>query len=240
MSRRKNLFVLTLMLWSVSGALGMAKDTTSSTMITLSRPVHFSAGDGGELVAAPGAYTVLAVENSRVLLIPEKEAVPLLIQAQTTSHKESIASPLVRSIPGEGDEHHILVFLPRGQALDAVGFYSDLSTRASATAPAKPAREKPTRRGPPPQAPVPSALKDPASPVPGSPGKPPEFPTPSPTPVPPPEETAPILSSMQNLNGRLASLEARLDTIERLLSAVESKLASQLDALDRKLEGLKQ
>ena len=224
------------MLWSVPGALGMAQDTASSTMITLSRPVHFSAAAGGELVAAPGDYTVLAVENSRLLLVPEKGTVPLLIQAQTTSHEESITSPLVRSIPAEGDEHHILVLLPGGQGRDAIGFYSGGRTKASTTAPG-PALEKATRGGLP-RAPMPSALQDPASPVPGSPGKPPEFPTPSPTPVPRPEETAPILSSMQNLNGRLASLEARLDAIERLLSAVESKLASQLDALDRKLEGL--
>jgi hypothetical protein len=238
MSRRKTFFVLSLMLWSIPGALGMAQDTASSTMITLSRPVHFSAGAGGELVAAPGDYTVIAVENSRLLLVPEKGTVPLLIQAQTTSHEENITSPLVRSIPAEGDEHHILVLLPGGQGRDAIGFYSGGRTRASTTAP-EPVLEKATSRGLPPRAPVPSALQDPASTVPGSPGKPPEFPTPSPTPGPPPEETAPILSSMQNLNGRLASLETRLDAIERLLSAVESKLASQLDALDRKLEGLK-
>jgi hypothetical protein len=57
--------------------------------------------------------------------------------------------------------------------------------------------------------------------------------------VPVPEETAPSVYSTHNLDGRLASLEVRLDEIERLLSAMDSKLASQLDALDRKLEGLK-
>lgn len=238
MNRRKNLVVLSLMLWSVPSALGMVQDTASSTMITLSRPVHFSAATGGEIIAAPGEYTVLAVENSRLLLIPEKGTVPLLIQAQTTSHEESITSPVVRSIPAEGDEHHLLVLLPGGQGRDAIGFYSGGRTKASTTAPG-PAHEKATSRGLPPQAPVPSALQDPASPVPGSPVKPPEFQTPSPPPGPSPEETAPILSSMQTLNGRLASLEVRLDAIERLLSAVESKLVSQLDALDRKLEGLR-
>ncbi len=225
-----------LMLWSVLTVVGMPQDAASSTMVTLDRPVHFAAAAGGEIVAAPGEYTVLAVENSRLLLIPEKGTVPLLIQAQTTSHEESITSPVVRSIPAEGDEHHILVLLPGGQGRDAIGFYSAGRTKASPTAPG-PTLDKATSL--PPRAAVPSALPTPATPVPGSPGKPPELPTSGSAPMPSPEGTAPILSSMHNLNGRLASLEVRLDEIERLLSAMESKLASQLDALDRKLEGLK-
>jgi hypothetical protein len=229
-----SLFGLTL--WSILTVVGMPQDA-ASTMVTLDRPVHFVAAAGGEIVAAPGEYTVLAVENSRLLLIPEKGTVPLLIQAQTSSHEESITSPAVRSIPAEGDEHHILVLLPGGQGRDAIGFYSAGRTKASPTAPG-PTLDKATSI--PPRAAVPSALPSPATPVPGSPGKPPELPTSSSTPVPlSAEATAPILSSMHNLNGRLASLEVRLDEIERLLSAMDSKLASQLDALDRKLEGLK-
>ena len=237
MSRKKHLFVLSLVLWSISRALCMAQGTASSTMITLNRPVHFSAGAGGELIAAPGDYTVFAVENSRLLLIPEKGTVPLLIQAQTTSHEENITSPQVRSIPGEGDEHHIMVLLPRGQGRDAVGFYSDLRARAASPAPS-PNVEKGTARelqspalGTPPPT-------ESASPVPGL-RKSPQSSASSPKPLPPQDDPPQILSAVQNLDGRLGSLEGRLDAIERLLSALESKLASQFDALDRKLEELK-
>ena len=237
MSRRKHLFVLSLMLGSVPGALGLAQDTASTTMITLNRPVHFSAGAGGELVAAPGDYSVLAVENSRLLLIPEKGTVPLLVQAQTTSHEENITSPQVRSIPGEGDEHHIMVLLPRGQGRDAVGFYSDLRARAASPAPA-PNVEKGTPRGLQPPAIGPPLPTEPASPVTGL-RKSPQSSTSSPKPLPPQDDPPQILSAVQNLDGRLGSLEGRLVAIERLLSALESKLASQFDALDRKLEELK-
>ena len=237
MSHRKHLFVLSLMLWSISGALCMAQGTASSTMITLNRPVHFSAGAGGELIAAPGDYTVFAVENSRLLLIPEKGTVPLLIQAQTTSHEENITSPQVRSIPGEGDEHHIMVLLPRGQGRDAVGFYSDLRARAASPA-SSPNVEKGTVRELQPPALGPPPPTEPASPVPGL-RKSRQSSTPSPKPLPPQDDPPQVLSAVQNLDGRLGSLEGRLDAIERLLSALESKLASQFDALDRKLEELK-
>ena len=230
MCRRKHLFVLSVMLWNISGAICMAQGTASSTMITLNRPVHFSAGAGGELIATPGDYTVFAVENSRLLLIPEKGTVPLLIQAQTTSHEENITSPQVRSIPGEGDEHHIMVLLPRGQGRDAVGFYSDLRARAASPA-SSPNVEKGTVRELQPPALGPPPPTEPASPVPGLRKSPQSSPS-SPKPLPPQDDPPQILSAVQNLDGRL-------DAIERLLSALESKLASQFDALDRKLEELK-
>ena len=238
---RRVISLFCLMLWSISCAPGLAQDTASSTMITLNRPVHFSAGAGGELVAPPDDYTVLAVENLRLLLIPEKGTVPLLIQAQTTSHEENITSPQVRSIPGEGDEHHIIVLLPRGQGRDAAGFYSDARARAASPAPG-PSVEKETRRviQPPiqPSALAPPPSTEPASPVPVFRQAPPSSPA-STKPLPPQDDPAQILSAVQNLDGRLGSLEGRLDSIERLLSSLESKLDSQLDALDRKLEELK-
>lgn len=228
MRRLSLLIVLVALFFCMVSPTLLLAGTPPSTTITLDRAVHFSAAAGGEAVAPAGDYTVLAVENSRLLLIPEKGTVPLLIQAETTSHEENLRSAVARSITGEGDEHHILVFLPGGQGRDALGFYTGGRTKAGTTA-----RGPSVEKGP---SPALRAVPDPSHPITSaastSSGATPKA-------LPPADSDAQILTAVQSVDGRIASIEMRLEAMERALAAFESKLGAQFETLDRKLEGLK-
>jgi hypothetical protein len=54
----------------------------------------------------------------------------LLLQAQHSRHEESVAEPIALSIPSDQDLHHIVVLLPSGESLVAIGNYSGIQSRA--------------------------------------------------------------------------------------------------------------
>jgi hypothetical protein len=210
----RRLEILTaVLLGMIAGVWNLAEAASS---ITLERSVHFKAAAGGDVVAFPGVYTVLAVENSRLLLIPEKGSVPLLIQAHTISHAESVLSAIVRSVSGDGDEHHVLVLLPDGQGRDAIGSYSG-SRAVAVPPPQRMADGKPSAAMV-----APRALSDPVlAPVSAAPL----------TASSPPADNE-VLTTVHRLQLKLADLEARLTAMERLLATIDAKLAPRLE--DRK------
>jgi hypothetical protein len=206
--------ILTAVFLAIVSAVWNLAEAASS--ITLERPVHFKAAAGGDVIASAGVYTVLAVENSRLLLIPEKGSVPLLIQAHTISHAESVLSPIVRSFSGDGDEHHVLVLLPDGQGRDAIGSYS--GSKAAAVPPP----QRMADRMPGATTVAPRTLSDPVlAPVSAAPL----------TASSPPVDNE-VLTTVQRLQLKLVDLEARLTAMERLLATIDAKLAPRLE--DRK------
>lgn len=119
-------------------AMGVQTGTTLSgspdpSSITIEKPVHFSASDGSDVVASAGIYRVEQVTDMTLRLIPLEGKTPFVIQAQATTHDESIAAPLALSIPQPQDEHHVVLLRPDGNALDAAGTYSGVKTRAART-----------------------------------------------------------------------------------------------------------
>jgi len=101
------------------------------TRITIDKPVHFSAADGSNLVAAAGTYRVEQATERTLRLIPLEGKESLVVEAQATTHDESIVSPLALSIPQQEDEHHIVLLSPGGNGLDASGTYSGVKTRVT-------------------------------------------------------------------------------------------------------------
>ncbi len=235
---RQYFLMLGMMFYTVAGVWAGTPNAPHSTTIRLERPIHFVAPGGADIIAAPDTYTVTAVEHSRLLLIPEKGQVPVLIEAQTTTHEEDLASPRARLIPGDGDEPHVLLLLPGGQGRDAVGSYSGARTRVAV-----------------PPAPAPSPMPGSASP-----------PQPRAGPVSPPggtvmpagapksptadqvdqrvllqlvEGNTQILSALRDSEGTLAALQARIAALEQVVAALDAKLAAQHDALEKRLEAFK-
>ena len=102
-----------------------------STRITIDKPVHFSAADGSDLVAAAGTYRIEQATDRTLRLIPLEGKESLVVEAQATTHEESIVSPLALSIPQQEDEHHVVLLSPGGNALDASGTYSGVKTRVT-------------------------------------------------------------------------------------------------------------
>ena len=105
--------------------------------ISLDKPVHFSGPDGSDVLAPAGTYHVHQAEDTTLRLVEagggQRKA--LEIQALPTQHEESFAAPLALSVRHTEDEHHVLLLMQEGKALDAVGSYSGARTRATSVLP---------------------------------------------------------------------------------------------------------
>lgn len=100
----------------------------SPSVIQLDRPVHFTASEGGPLVVPAGTYEVKATGATALQLTPESGGA-LLIEALMMHHPHTFAESVALSIPAEEDRHHVVLLLPHGQGLDAVGSYSAVRPR---------------------------------------------------------------------------------------------------------------
>ena len=106
----------------------------SEPVIELDREVHFLTPQGEDTVVSSGLYSVEAVEGAlRLTPSDEGEDKAVIIQADATTHKTSIASSQPISIPGEEDQHVVLLLLPDGKAMQAVGTYSGVISRDSSS-----------------------------------------------------------------------------------------------------------
>jgi hypothetical protein len=103
--------------------------------ITIDQTVYFSMPDGSDVVAAPGIYRILLDEERGLRFIPIKSNKgAFLVQALATSHQDTIPSPVAVYIPDEANIPHIVLLLPGGTGLEAIGSFSDVRARGS-TAP---------------------------------------------------------------------------------------------------------
>jgi hypothetical protein len=104
-----------------------------TTTITLDQAVHFIGTDGSDAVADPGDYSVEAAQEWLRLIPGTERRNALLIEANAITHEEILTSPMAISLPGEegetADIHHVVLLLPDGQSLDAVGTYSGIRPR---------------------------------------------------------------------------------------------------------------
>ncbi len=128
------LIPVVLVMVAIITQVGVAKATgeVDPTTITLERPVHFLTPDGSDVVVGPGTYEVEATQEW-IRLIPDERRNAVLLEALPTTHEEVISSPIVLSLPGEegeqADVHHLLVLLPDGSGLDAIGTYSGIRSK---------------------------------------------------------------------------------------------------------------
>ena len=103
--------------------------------ITFDQTVYFSRPDSIDVIAAPGIYRILVDQLRGLRLIPiknnkEKEAV--LVQAVPTNHRDKIPSPVALYVADEENIPHIVLLLPGGTGLEAVGSFSEVRTRGTA------------------------------------------------------------------------------------------------------------
>lgn len=98
--------------------------------IGLDRDVHFLTPQGEDTVVPSGAYTIEAVEGG-LIFTPSDEAngKAVIIQAEATTHETSIESSQPVSMPVEENQHVVILLLPDGKAIQAVGSYSGVRPR---------------------------------------------------------------------------------------------------------------
>ena len=102
--------------------------------VQLNQAVHFQSSEGGDLLVTPGTYQVIATKDA-LRLIPtsssEEHKDSKLVQANSSGHELHLETPELLSIVGEdGNTHHLIYLMPEGEARVALGYYSEIRTRA--------------------------------------------------------------------------------------------------------------
>jgi len=124
-----------------------ATDTIGGPTVTLDQAIHFFATDGSDVVVEPGTYLVEATEEW-LRVIPGERRDALLLEAQSTAHEEMVADPIARLIQGEEGQYSLVLLLPDGRAMEAIGSGSGIRSRAvrrARTARASTARQSVSR-----------------------------------------------------------------------------------------------
>ena len=108
--------------------LDLLKEESVDTIV-LDRPVHFTAPDASDTMAGPDTYRVVAGESHRLKLVPPKGKPALVVDALTTSHEEDLAAPVALYVRDDEKYPHVVLLLPGGQGLEAVGSYDAARAR---------------------------------------------------------------------------------------------------------------
>jgi len=101
----------------------------SATTIELEQPVHFAQPDGQPFIAPAGRYRVEPTTETGLRLIPEGSLPPLLVAAEKVTHDIDISIPFALTFAEREDNPHVLILLPGGHSLDAVGSLSGVWPR---------------------------------------------------------------------------------------------------------------
>lgn len=130
LSCSKLTFLLGLVLCIFGSSPVQASEHT--TTITLARSIHFLAPDGSDVLVPPGTYTVEQAEEW-LRLIPGERHQAFLLEAEPSSHEENIKEPLAVLVPGEKEQipdmQMVMLLLPGGQSLTAIGSLSGIRAR---------------------------------------------------------------------------------------------------------------
>lgn len=132
----KRLQCMTMVFWCwvilIIPGLSLATLNDPLTTIELENSVHFLAADGSDIEVHPGTYTVESAEKW-VRLVPGERRDALLIEAEQGTHSMDVDNPIATAFPGdspeESDIHFIMLLLPGGQSLEAMGTYSGIRPR---------------------------------------------------------------------------------------------------------------
>lgn len=107
-----------------------AQDQASSATLTLDQPLHFQKRDGGDILLAPGLYHLEAAQEHQLRLQPEAAADWITVETVELPHDRDLMGPVAGTLATDEDSVHVVLFLPGGTALDAVGTRSGVRTRA--------------------------------------------------------------------------------------------------------------
>jgi microsomal dipeptidase-like Zn-dependent dipeptidase len=105
----------------------------------LERAVHFLSPDGADTVLVPGVYGAEAKDEKFINVTAVHGGATITIQAEAGTHEEQLSAPGALTVAQDEDLLHVVLLMPGGKTLDAVGTFSGVSTRApSAMVPLQP------------------------------------------------------------------------------------------------------
>ena len=104
---------------------------TNSPTIELEKTVHFLTPGGEDVVVEQGRYDVAqASEWLRLTPVGGEKTDAILVEAQPIDHHETIEVPTILSRSEQEDEYVIILLLPDGTGLEALGSYSGVRAKA--------------------------------------------------------------------------------------------------------------
>jgi hypothetical protein len=99
-------------------------------VVEFNRDIHFLTPDGQDRVFPSGGYYVDAVQNGlRLKSADHEEAEAIIVQAEETTHGQSVESPEAMSMKEGEDQQVVMVLLPDGKAMQTVGSFSGIQAR---------------------------------------------------------------------------------------------------------------
>jgi hypothetical protein len=115
----------------IGGAL--ATDAPSATL-NIEHVVHFQSADGSDLALTNGSYSVEAAmpQGMRLRAASGK---PVIVPATVATHDQKLGQPQALIVPVGADEQHLILLLPDGMRLEAIGSLSGIRSRGLAPGP---------------------------------------------------------------------------------------------------------
>jgi len=175
------------------------------TTIELDTPVHFLAAEGSDVVVQPGTYTIEAAEEW-LRVIPGERRDELLLEAHHTQHGKALQAPKAVMQFDEQNEILIVLLLPGGQGLEAIGSVSGIRSRAvnrQRTSQTRTRQQQATRI---PTQTKQSAVSPQSKPLPKSPAQPHDS----------------LVQRIQTLEQQVSTLLATIDSLQNRLATIES------------------
>jgi hypothetical protein len=118
-----------------AAAIALGQETSPQSTITLEQAVHFLSPDGAEIVLAPGDYTAKAPDGTSIQVTPISGGAASIIQAEAGRHGQELSAPELVAAASDEDVIHIVLLMPDGSTLDAIGTLSGVRTRGPMLAP---------------------------------------------------------------------------------------------------------
>jgi hypothetical protein len=128
---RLSLLVLFFYVFTTSGGTSpLAQEQSAAPHIVLDHPLHVVAPDSTAKVIPSGTYLVAAQSGPALQLTGPADTMPFLLEATSITHQESLAAVTAALIPTDEDTVHLVLLYPDGTALDAIGSFTGLRSRA--------------------------------------------------------------------------------------------------------------
>ena len=110
-----------------------AEEVEFEPVVEFDRELHFLNQDGADVVLSAGSYYVDPVQGGlRLKSADQENAEAVIVVAESTTHDQSVEVPEAVSLKEGADQQVVIVLMPEGKALQAVGSSSGIQSRGGA------------------------------------------------------------------------------------------------------------
>jgi len=201
-------FIFSLTALAILSFFPLAIGTTfAGTTISLEKTIYVTTADGSHVVLEAGSYSLEAAEDW-LRVIPGERRDALLFEAHHIQHEEVLQEPKAVIQVDEQKEIHIVLLLPGGTGLEAIGSVSGVRSRAVSrqlTSQTRARQQQATRI---PTQTKPSAVVQKSKPLPTSPVQP----------------IDPFAQRIQTLEQQVSSLQTLVNTLQSRLATMGSAI----------------